>query len=394
MSSNPLYSEELRDRIIKYALRKAETYEYVSLGHLLHFTMVILKRFYKKTLTKKRAYNLKRWIQRTLKNTGFFYTVKFDGLIWFTTTPAGRRAYIDLIRGRLAPKQNSNSLENTGFQKYKNKAEKIILDNIFLGEDEYDTLEDLFSQYLDAIDSATIILKHKEDDRFLLVGYNTRFNSQRRRKKLLARYDHAWQYASRHYKNGVFLTLTTDPSRFSSIYESTMAISWAWNSFMSWLQKRIGRRPPYIKVLEFTKKGLPHLHVVFFDVGYLADHEEITEEWNRLGQGIINYEYAIINKNGNWRWKKRKTRDGGRSVKQYLKKYLLKTMSKASLGTLALYWVTNRRFYTTSRILQKKIKYFLRTGEWEFFKVAGDLEIRDILPFWAWNSLIDLREDG
>ena len=397
MSFNPLYSDELRERIINYALRKAETYEYVSLGHLLNFTTTILKRFYKKTVTKKRAYNLKRWIQRTLKNTGFFYTLKFDGLIWFTTTPAGRRHYIDLIRGRLAPKQNSNHEENTGFQEYRNQAERIIMDNIFLKEDEYDELADLFNGYLYAIDNKTIILRHREDqNRFMLIGYTTRFNSHRRRKKLLARYDHAWTYATHHYKNGVFLTLTTDPSQFSSIYEATMAISWAWNSFMSWLQKKLGRRPPYIKVLEFTKKGLPHLHVVFFDVGYLADHEEITEEWNRLGQGIINYEYSILNKNGRWTWKKRKPRDGGRSVKQYLKKYLLKTISMkdSALGTLALYWVTNRRFYSTSRILQKKIKYFLRTGEWEFFGTAWDFEIRDILPFWAWDNLIDFREGG
>ncbi len=397
MSSQSFYTDELREKVINYALRKAETQEYISLGHLLNFTGRVLKAQYKKSMTKKRAYNLKRWIQRTLHNTGFFYTIKMNGLIWFTTTPAGRQQYIDLIRGRLAPKQNSNSLENTGFPSYRNEAGRIIMDHIYLNEDQYDELADYFNAYLDAIDAKTIILRHKvEREKFMLVGYTTRFNSERRRKKLLARYDHAWSYATQHYKNGVFLTLTTDPSQFSSIYEATMAISWAWNSFMSWLQKRLGQRPPYIKVLEFTKRGLPHLHVVFFDVGYLADHEEITEEWNRLGQGIINYEYSIINKNGRWTWKKRKPKDGGRSVKQYLKKYLLKTISMkdSALGTLALYWITNRRFYTTARILQKKIKYLLRTGEWEFFGTAWDYELEDIIPFWAWHDIKDFREGG
>ncbi len=392
--SSELYTPELTEKLIRYALRKAETQEYISLGHLLNFATRVIRRLYGKTITRQRAYNLKRWIQRTLKNTGFFYTLKFDGLIWFTTTPAGRRAYIDLIRGRLAPKQNSNSLENTGFQSYRNMAERIIMDRIYLKEDHYDQLSEYFENYLYAIDSKSIVLRHKEDkERFMLVGYTTRFNSERRRRKLLARYDYAWSYATQHYKDGVFLTLTTDPSQFSSIYEATMAISWAWNSFMSWLQKKLGKRPKYIKVLEFTKKGLPHLHVVFFDVSYLAEHEEITEEWNRLGQGIINYEYAIINKNGRWVWRKRRPRDAGRSVKQYLKKYLLKTVSMkdSALGTLALYWVTNRRFYSTSRELGKRVKYVLRTGEWEFFGTAWDYELEELMPYWAWKDVIDFR---
>ncbi len=335
-------------------------------------------------LSSRRAKNIKAWIDRTLKDSGYFYRLKFDGLIWYTTTAAGRRAYVDLIRGRLAPKQNSNHEENSGFLSYRLLAEDLVRDELFLNDDKYLELEELFTQYLESIDAKVIVLRHREErEKFALLGYKTRFTDEKRRRKLLARYDHAWRYATKHFRNGVFLTLTTDPSRFSSIYEATMAISWAWNSFMSWLQKRLGRRPPYIKVLEFTQKGLPHLHVVFFDVGYLADHEEITEEWNRLGQGIINYEYSIINKNGNWRWKKRKPQGGGRSVKQYLKKYLLKTMSDSALGTLALYWATNRRFYTTARILQKKVLKFYSEGEWEFWGTSGVSFVLQELPYWA-----------
>ncbi len=382
MSSSLFYTEEFTTKLINYSLRKAETQQYVSLGALLDFARRVLG----VRLTSNIARNIKRKVERELLNSGYFYKLKMDGLIWFTTTAAGRRAYLDLIRGRLAPKQNSNHEENSGFQSYRAMAEELIMNEIRLHEDHYDFLEELFTQYLDLVDAKVILLRHRKDpEKFALMGYRTRFNDDKRRRKLLARYDHAWSYATKHYQNGVFLTLTTDPSQFSSIYEATMAISWAWNSFMSWLQKKLGRRPPYIKVLEFTKKGLPHLHVVFFDVGYLADHEEITEEWNRLGQGIINYEYAIINRKGSWSWKKRKPRDGGRSVKQYLKKYLLKTMSMkdSALGTLALYWVTNRRFYTTARILGKKLLYEHRTGEWQFFGTAWAVELLEVLPWWA-----------
>ena len=380
--SSLFYTAEIREKIINYALTKAGTQEYISLGYLLDFA----HRIFDVRLTSKKARNIKRWIDRILLNTPYFYKVKMDGILWYQMTPAGRSAYIDLMRGRLAPKQNSNHEENSGFLSYRNKAEKIIMDRKFLDDDHYADLSFYFENYLSIVENKVILLRHKtEREKFALVSYSTRFTDETRRRKLLARYDHAWSYATHHYKDGVFLTLTTDPSQFSSIYEATMAISWAWNSFMSWVQKKLKRRPPYIKVLEFTQKGMPHLHIVFFDVGYIAEHEEITEEWNRLGQGIINYEYSIVNKGGQWRWKKRKPQGGGRSVKRYLKKYLLKTMSmkNTALGTLSLYWVTNKRFYTTARILQKKLKYFLRTGEWEFFGSYYYNELNDYLPYWA-----------
>jgi len=380
MSSSLFYTEELREKLINYALRKAEIYEYINLGALLHFA----KRVLGVKLSHKQAQNLKRYIDRTLMKSTYFYKIKVDGLISYVTTPKGRSAYLHLIRGTSSPKQNSNSLENSGFQRYRNIAEWILDHNIYLSAHHYDKLEDLFSEYLDLVDEKVILLQHRKDPgKFALMGYKTRFTDEKRRRKLLARYDHAWTYASHNYKDGVFLTLTTDPSQFSSIYEATMAISWAWNSFMSWLQKKLGRRPPYIKVLEFTKKGLPHLHIIFFDVSYIADHFEITEEWNRLGQGIINYVYGIVNKDGNWHWRKKRPQGGGRSVKQYLKKYLLKTMSTNALGTLALYWATNKRFYTTSRILGKKLRYEHRTGEWEFFGTAWAVELLEVLPWWA-----------
>ena len=379
--SSYFYTEELERKLIHYSLRKAETQEYISLGSLLDFTRRVLG----VKLSHKQARNIKRWIDRTLMNSTYFYKIKMDGIIWYTTTAAGRRAYLDLIRGRLAPKQNSNSLENSGFQSYRNRAEQIIQDNLFLRAQEYDELEDLLSEYLSLIEYKVIVLRNKrEKEQLMLLGYKTRFNDGKRRSKLLARYDRAWSYATQHYKDGVFLTLTTDLHRFSSIYEATMSMSWAFNSFMSWLQKKLGYRPPYIKVLEFTKKGLPHLHIIFFNVSYLADKEEITQEWNRLGQGIINYVYAIVNRNGHWRWKARRPQGGGHSVKNYLKKYLLKTMSDTALGTLALYWATNRRFYTTARVLGKKLKKLRKIeGDWEFFMSMSILTVFDELPWWA-----------
>jgi hypothetical protein len=55
------------------------------------------------------------------------------------------------------------------------------------------------------------------------------------------------------------------------------------------------KRPPYLKALEFTEKGYPHLHVLFFDVPtresdgmpYLIDKQELSDKWRDYGQGQI-----------------------------------------------------------------------------------------------------------
>jgi hypothetical protein len=70
---------------------------------------------------------------------------------------------------------------------------------------------------------------------------------------------------------------------------------------MSWMAyrpktkatSRPGYRPPYLKFLEFTEAGYPHLHVLFFDVPerngkpWLINKGALSNKWDELGQGRI-----------------------------------------------------------------------------------------------------------
>ncbi|WP_241432648.1 MULTISPECIES: hypothetical protein [Haloarcula] len=60
-------------------------------------------------------------------------------------------------------------------------------------------------------------------------------------------------------------------------------------------------RPDYIKALEFTERGYPHLHVLFFDVltrdedvmPWLCDKPEVAVKWADYGQGEIVDVYPL-----------------------------------------------------------------------------------------------------
>jgi len=55
---------------------------------------------------------------------------------------------------------------------------------------------------------------------------------------------------------------------------------------MSWLSKRLDFRPKYVRVIEFTRSGLIHYHVVLFGVWRLGDKKsELTPSLRRIGFG-------------------------------------------------------------------------------------------------------------
>lgn len=124
--------------------------------------------------------------------------------------------------------------------------------------------------------------------------------------------------------------------------------------------ERAKRCLDFIKVAEFTDSGLLHLHVVVFGAEWLAEKEEITEEWERLGVGKITHLYGIQKDKatGKWVWKRRKPRGARKDVMRYLKKYLSKVFDERrefkqdlSKSKQHLYWATLTRFFTVSRSL-------------------------------------------
>ena len=133
-------------------------------------------------------------------------------------------------------------------------------------------LVELFNDYVECVSNKIIILQNIENGEYEYIPYKTRWTDKDRWLENLRKYDRVWKNATKRYKVAVFLTLTTDPNRFGSIMEMAESINIAWDKFRAWVRKRFGRKIEFIRILEFTKSGIPHLHVILFGIEWLADN--------------------------------------------------------------------------------------------------------------------------
>lgn len=355
----------------------------------------VLKQFFGNKTNKDKEYNkiymrLYRLLKR-LQSEGVVELEKCDGLIVIKPT----KELVDLIL-RARKTQTTRGSRKTcdglckiptrcSFQRYN--AIRVALSVKMLGDGELEKISRFFGEYLSDCDSKVVVLRRRDDvsgfyPEFVVLPYRNRFNDPRYYRKQLDNVREIFRIASERYRRGVFLTLTTDPKRFSSVYESWRHFSKAFNRFMSYLRKRLGFRPMYIAAYEFTKSGLLHVHVVFFGVDRLLDKYELTRVWMRCGQGMVNYVVAIVNRNGRW---VSLYGDGGRrvgDVSGYLSKYLGKALSNSNL--LALYFVSGKRFVSWSYRLYRCGGRVSR-GIYCFFGVFVEWE----LPFVVYEYLVE-----
>lgn len=193
-------------------------------------------------------------------------------------------------------------------------------------------LEDSLHRYVDRIEDYRLLFDvhlmgrrtGANNTKRMTKNYKTRFNSQGRIRKAWARFNQSLEYAYERYDNAVLMTLTTDPGTYDdptrpdprSLGEMIEEINPNYNRLLSYMDtdpstipdarlsstpnypEATGRpryRPPYLKALEFTEKGYPHLHVLMFDVPtresdgmpYLIDKQELSDKWKDYGQGQI-----------------------------------------------------------------------------------------------------------
>ena len=188
-----------------------------------------------------------------------------------------------------------------------------------------DTLAESLRRYIDRINDYRLVFDVTMGGGFrdsaserMTKRYKTRFNDRGRVDKNFARLQSSLEYGYENAQNAVFATLTTDPKQFSSLYEAITEINENFHrltqylfsdpttkrdtrreNVLGWSETRstdvTGRpreRLNYVKVLEFTSAGYPHLHVLFFDVPerdkdgmpWLVDKPELIDKW---GQGQI-----------------------------------------------------------------------------------------------------------
>ena len=320
-----------------------------------------------------------RFFQK-LQSTNYVRIEKKMGLLYIKIVSP---KLFDLIKASEKFKLRETKIENKGFiPKRSNplriEAIKIALQYKQLNDEALDELKELFEEYIEECNSKFIVLKRRPEvstdyPLFVKLNYKTRFTDRKIKRENLRKYDRIWRNATAKYKNAVFLTLTTDPKRFKSLYHSWRHFGIALNRFMSYLTKYLRKRPTYIAVYEFTKSGLLHVHIVIFGLSFLIPKQQITKEWERCGQGTINYVYAIKNDGRKWSWVREKpnTRNANTDVKTYLCKYLKKCLFESE--QLVLYFVSNKRFFSYSRVLYSSeqrnifkvsLFYFLGTFTW------------------------------
>lgn len=289
-----------------------------------------------------------------------------DGLV--IATPEPGLLYL------ISREQNSNHANKDGKRRSiyawpKNcRPERIdairILNNWqHLPPDARKEIAENFRDYMRDIEDRRIVLGAADNPENLLVlPYSNRFNNKGRKIEAEKRFDAIFSKSREYYTDAVFLTLTTDPGRFTSLWHANRHFSKALNRFFAFLHKRFGFRLPYISVYEFTpatgkdgkpkRSGLLHAHMVLFGRRWLMTNQQISDEWSRCGQGMITHAMAMRNDpQHGWTWVRAKPEDcGNKDPQQYLKKYLVKALNSGE--GFDLYWAFGKRFYTYSRRLK------------------------------------------
>ena len=226
-----------------------------------------------------------------------------------------------------------------------------------------------------------IVRRHKETDELRLIPYFTRFSDDyyrgaiKKLKRLRA-------------QDAVFLTLTVDPSYFTSLAHARRGLAKGFNNLMSMLRKRYGTLA-YLSVVEFTVQGVPHVHALILDRARLIDANELREFWNEkyhVGK-IVHI---------------KKIKNDGAQVVGYLCKYMAKSLTMPDIEfkgadgltdakpwyNLALSWSLNLRAYSCSRgILDSPMN--ISNSFWEFL---GSFPAIDV-DHWADKKFSDVQAE-
>ncbi len=399
---------ELLDVILRFSSQSGGI---VNLGSLLRVATAVVCPSRGEDCGEKVVYSRLYRRLKKLASLGVVSLEKLDGLVWVSLTVRG----IYLILGR----RNSNRRKRR--EHYTKSLAREVLSSVndppyFVfkedGTNKFASyVTKFFTDYIADVESKRVVFVKEElsgvrsfeelervavdDADVLILPYRTRFTDRGMLVEKLKKYEKIFEFASQKFDSAVFLTLTTDPSRFNSLYEANRAFSSSFNRFMTRLRnyfKRRGQRLHYLSAYEFTKSGLMHAHVIVFGVDYLLPVRVISEWWQEAGQGRVVYVYRLRNDNGRWVWARRRPRDvrAGEGAGDYLKKYLRKalrvvdndvtSMGVSELLSLAMYWVTNKRFFTYSRSLLSSRVRRRPSGYYVFVGVFRDVDI----PDWIW----------
>jgi len=154
-----------------------------------------------------------------------------------------------------------------------------------------DEVEAYAKRYMEDVTNKTLVLINHEHQKIKYLPYKTRFDDEY--AKRIAR---KWKKIG--YTEGIFLTLTLNPNRFSSLHQAYTGMIEGWNKIVTAIRKRYPNFIGYVRVVEFQKSGNPHLHIMLFGVDFVPV-EWIRELWeNHYGLGTQINVKRITNDKG------------------------------------------------------------------------------------------------
>ena len=199
-----------------------------------------------------------------------------------------------------------------------------------------DTVTALARGYVQDIKGKTLVLINHQKKDIKYLPYLTRFD-----------YDYAKRIARKWkkigFREGIFLTLTLDPKRFSSFAQAYDRLLWGWNKISTAINKKFPNAQGYARVVETQESGNPHLHVLIYGVNFIAIEwiRKLWEEKYQLGTQINV-----------------KKIENDKGAIRYLLKYLLKAFAGNTEDTVqkafrqkALLWAVNSRGWAVSASL-------------------------------------------
>lgn len=216
---------------------------------------------------------------------------------------------------------------------YANSEIKKIID--FNNEIDLSNVIYSFEQWIENYKSCYVHLS-KENTHVFIKCIN-RFTKQYKKKlqKRLKKLD--------DIKWDLKIELTIDPNKFMKLFDEYIYITKAFNKLRSYLLKKYGHFD-FLRVLEVTKKGRPHLHILISGIRWIP-HKELSALWEKYGCGKI----VCIK-----RIKERNNIRTCRYVLKYVEKTLNMNVNECKIFS-SLLFATNKRLFGLSRRLQNII---------------------------------------
>lgn len=166
---------------------------------------------------------------------GLAWVFRADGLIWIQPS----RPLVDLMLAIAKNKQHSPRR----FHRDRRAAIRLLATRRRLKDSDWLELYNLYSSYLEDTSRRVLVFEPIGGGSRFFIPYKHRFTYDYARK-LLARFDSAWNLASCFYSSGVFLSLTLNPSDWPSILSASKALYKLFNRFLALLARKPS--PSYI----------------------------------------------------------------------------------------------------------------------------------------------------